>query len=42
VRELQQKQIDEMIDRLERELLSVSSASTATAITPEEAKRYTR
>ena len=26
VRELQQKQIDEMIDRLERELLSVSSA----------------
>jgi protein involved in polysaccharide export with SLBB domain len=38
VKELQQKQLDEMIDRLERELMSVSSASVATAMTPEEAR----
>jgi protein involved in polysaccharide export with SLBB domain len=40
VKELQQKQIDELIDRLERELLSVSSATVATAMTPEEAKIF--
>jgi protein involved in polysaccharide export with SLBB domain len=40
VKELQQRQIDELIDRLERELLSVSSATVATAITPEEAKIF--
>ncbi len=40
VKELQQRQIDEMIDRLERELLSVSSAATATATTPEEARIF--
>ncbi|MFN3740311.1 MAG: SLBB domain-containing protein [Thermodesulfovibrionales bacterium] len=40
VKELQQRQINEMIDRLERELLSVSSASVATATTPEEAKMF--
>ncbi|MEM3112531.1 MAG: SLBB domain-containing protein [Candidatus Anstonellales archaeon] len=38
IKELQQKQIDEMIERLERELLSVSSASVATATTSEEAR----
>ncbi len=38
VKELQQKQLDEMIDRLERELMSVSSASVATAMTPEEVR----
>jgi len=38
LRELQQKQIDEMLDRLERELMSVGTAEIATAITPEEAQ----
>lgn len=38
VRELQQRQIDEMVDRLERELLSVGTAEIATALSPEEAK----
>jgi protein involved in polysaccharide export with SLBB domain len=38
VKEIQQRQIDEMIDRLERELLSISSASIAGALTAEEAK----
>lgn len=38
VRELQQRQIDEMVDRLERELLSVGTAEVATAISPEDAK----
>jgi protein involved in polysaccharide export with SLBB domain len=38
VKEIQQRQIDEMIDRLERELLSMSSASIAGALTAEEAK----
>jgi len=40
VRELQQKQIDELIDRLERELLSISAATVATAMTPEEARIF--
>ena len=38
VRELQQNRIDEMVDRLERELLSVGTADVATALSPEEAK----
>ena len=38
VRELQQKQIDEMLDRLERELLSVGTAEIAAALTTEEAQ----
>lgn len=38
VRELQQKQINEMVERLERELLGRGAADTATAISPEEAK----
>jgi protein involved in polysaccharide export with SLBB domain len=38
VRELQQKNIDEMVDRLERELLSVGTAQVATATTADEAK----
>lgn len=38
VRELQQRQIDEMVDRLERELLSVGTAEIAIALTPEEAR----
>lgn len=40
VKELQQKQINDMVDRLERELLSVSSASIASAATAEEVKMY--
>ena len=40
VRELQQRQIDEMIDRLERELLSTSTATIATAMSAEEAKIF--
>jgi len=40
VRELQQKQIDELVDRLERELLSISAATVATAMTPEEARIF--
>lgn len=38
VRELQQKQIDEMAERLERELLGVGAAEVATALSPEEAQ----
>uniref|UniRef100_A0A7C4NZ81 Polysaccharide export protein n=1 Tax=Thermodesulfobacterium geofontis TaxID=1295609 RepID=A0A7C4NZ81_9BACT len=38
VKEIQQRQINEMIDRLERELLSISSASIAGALTAEEAR----
>jgi len=38
VRDLQQKMLDEMIDRLERELLSGQSAQSSTATTPEESK----
>ncbi len=38
VRELQQKQINEMVERLERELLGRGAAETATALSPEEAK----
>ena len=38
VRELQQKQLIEMVDRLERELLSASTAATATALSSDEAK----
>ena len=38
VRELQQKQLDEMIERLERELLGKGVAEVATALSPEEAK----
>ncbi len=40
IKELQQRSIDEMIDRLERELLSVSAAEIATTMTPEEAKIF--
>ncbi len=38
VRELQQKQLDEMVERLERELLGMGGAEIATAISPEEAQ----
>jgi len=38
VRKLQQMQIDEMIDRLERELFSTGTAQIATASSPDEAK----
>lgn len=38
VRELQQKQIDEMTERLERELLGRAVAETAVALSPDEAK----
>jgi protein involved in polysaccharide export with SLBB domain len=40
VKELQQKNIDEMIDRLERELMGVGTAQVATATTSEEAKIF--
>jgi protein involved in polysaccharide export with SLBB domain len=40
VKELQQKNIDEMIDRLERELTGVGTAQVATATTSEEAKIF--
>ena len=36
VKEIQQKSFDEMINRLERELLSAGSTLTTTALTPEE------
>lgn len=35
---MQQKSLDEMIDRLEREILSAGASVTATALTPEEAE----
>lgn len=38
VRLLQQKSLDEMVDRLERDLVSVGTAEIATALSPEEAK----
>ena len=38
VRELQQRQLDEMVERLERELLGRGAAETAVALSPEEAK----
>jgi protein involved in polysaccharide export with SLBB domain len=38
VRELQQRHLNEMITRLERELLARGAAETATALTPEEAR----
>jgi polysaccharide export outer membrane protein len=38
VRELQQKQLAEMVDRLEKELLSASTAATSTALSADEAK----
>lgn len=38
VRELQQKSINEMVDRLERELLSTGTAEVAVALSPEDAK----
>jgi len=38
VRELQQRQIDEMVERLERELLGKGAVEVATALSPEEAK----
>ncbi|MFH2013261.1 MAG: SLBB domain-containing protein [Pseudomonadota bacterium] len=38
IRELQQKQIDEMVDRLEKELLGRGSADIGAALSPEEAK----
>lgn len=38
VRELQQNQINEMVERLERELLGRGAAETATALSPEDAK----
>jgi len=38
VKELQQKQIEEMVDRLERELLSSGTSQIATASSPDEAK----
>ena len=40
IKELQQKNIDEMIDRLERELMGVGTAQVATATTSEEAKIF--
>lgn len=42
VQRLQQRQIEEMVDRLERELLSVSSAAIATASSGEEATLFQR
>lgn len=42
VQKLQQRQIEEMVDRLERELLSVSSAAIATASSGEEATLFQR
>jgi len=38
VRELQQKQIDEMTDRLEKELLGMGAAAISATLSPEEAK----
>lgn len=38
VRELQQKQIDEMVDRLERELLAAGAREITVTLTPEDAK----
>jgi len=38
VKELQQRQLTKMVDRLERELLSASTAATETALTSDEAK----
>ncbi|SNB47973.1 SLBB domain-containing protein [Geobacter sp. DSM 9736] len=38
VRELQQKQIDEMVERLERDLISAGTAQAATASSPDEAR----
>ncbi|MCX8167292.1 MAG: SLBB domain-containing protein, partial [Candidatus Micrarchaeota archaeon] len=38
VKELQQKSINEMVERLERELLSTGTAEVAVALSPEEAK----
>lgn len=38
VRELQQKQLNEMVGRLERELMSAGTSMVATAVTPDEAK----
>ena len=38
VRELQQKQIDEMVDRLEMELLGKGAVDSSTMLTPENAK----
>lgn len=38
VRELQQKQLDEVIDRLEQELLSTSATSIQASLSPEDAK----
>ncbi len=38
VKDLQQQQLNEMIDRLEMELLSAGSAAVATATSPDEAK----
>lgn len=38
VRQLQQKQLDEMVERLERELLGMGGAEIATALSPEEAQ----
>jgi len=38
VRELQQRQLDEMVERLERELLGRGVAEVAVALSPEEAK----
>lgn len=38
VKELQQRSINEMVERLERELLSTGTAEVATALSPEEAK----
>lgn len=38
VRQLQQKQLDEMVERLERELLGRGIAETAAALSPEDAK----
>ncbi len=40
VKEIQQKNIDEMINRLERELMGVGTTQIATAATPEEAKLF--
>ncbi len=38
VRELQQKQMDEMVDRLEKELLGMGAAAISATLSPEEAK----
>jgi len=40
VRKLQQKRLNEMVDKLEQELLSAGSAKTATALTGDESKIY--